>query len=202
MNLIFVGPQGSGKGTQAKIIADKLGLCHISTGDLLRNATGDFRKEIDSYVTKGALVPDELIIDLLEEKFHSKECKRGYILDGFPRNLKQAEYLDKITQIHHVVEINISDSEAIKRLGGRLNCKNCGAVFNVTSNPPKKKGSCDSCGGELYTRDDDKEEAIKKRLQIYHADTKPILKRYSTIKINGEQGITKVTSDILAEISS
>lgn len=200
MNLIFVGPQGSGKGTQAKIISDKLGLCHISTGDLLRNAVGELRKEIETYSTKGLLVPDELITKLLENKIHSKECKKGFILDGFPRNSKQAEYLDSITRIDHVVEIQISDEESVRRLGGRLSCK-CGEVFNLTSNPPEKEGICNKCKNKLYTREDDQEDAIKKRLEIYHSETKPILQKYASIRINGEQPIIKVTQDILAELS-
>lgn len=191
MNLIFVGPQGSGKGTQAKIISEKLNLDHISTGDLLRNIEGDIKKKVDKYVNKGLLIPDDLMLEILK-----KQLSENFILDGFPRNLKQAEMLSSIIDIDKVVEIFISDKEAIKRLSGRRTCKKCGAIYNIYTNPPKKD-VCDKCGGELIKRKDDNEEAIKKRLEIYHSETEPILEKYPVLKINGEQEIEKVTKDIL-----
>jgi adenylate kinase len=201
MNLIFIGPQGSGKGTQAKIISEKLNLCHISTGDLLRNVNGVLKEKIDSYINKGNLVPDELMIKILQSKFNSDECKNGYILDGFPRNIKQAEYLDSIAEIDRVIEISISDSESVKRIVNRQNCKNCGNVYNLITNPPKKKGRCDKCGNKLYSRVDDTEEALGKRLKGYHRNTELILNHYDSAKVNGEQSIEKVTKDILMELS-
>jgi len=202
MKLLFVGPQGSGKGTQAKGIAEKLGICHISTGDLLRDVEGELKTEVDSYILKGSLVPDELMIKVLQVKFDSEECKNGYILDGFPRNKEQVKHLDKIMKIDKVFLIDISDEVAIKRVSSRLNCRKCGAVFNSITNHPKIPGECDSCKGELYIREDDKPEAIRKRLEIYHKETEPVLKKYKRrlIRINGEQEIDIVTNDILKEL--
>lgn len=201
MNLIFVGPQGSGKGTQAKIIAEKLKIAHISTGDLLRSLSGKLKEEADSYMFQGKLVPDEFIMKILKERLQQKDCQHGFILDGFPRNIKQAHALDSITKIDKVIEIHISDKEAIKRVSSRISCKNCGSVFNELTNPPKKQGICDKCHSPIIKRADDSEEALKKRLETYHNDTKPILAHYKSIKINGEQEISKVTDDILKVIS-
>jgi adenylate kinase len=201
MKLIFVGKQASGKGTQGKVIAQKLNLEHISTGDLLRNAGSKLKNEIHSYIDKGNLVPNELIIKLLKEKL--KTIDKGFILDGFPRNLDQAKELDKEIQIDKVIEIFISDQEAKTRLTSRLNCPDCGAVFNKITNPPKKENTCDICNAQLFSRtDDSEEEAIDKRLQTYQEQTKPILEHYKNnlIKINGEQPIEKVTQDILEYI--
>jgi adenylate kinase len=201
MKLIFVGPQGSGKGTQAKIIADKKNICHISTGDLLRNAQGELKKQIDNLMQKGELVSDKIVIKLLKEKLNSNDCENGFILDGFPRNLTQAKELDKITNIDKVIEISISDNEAVDRIANRISCSSCGTVFNLKTNPPKQKMICDNCKQQLKQRADDKEEAIKKRLKVYHEETEPILQHYESIKINGEQSIEKVTEDILGLLS-
>ena len=199
MKLIFMGPQGSGKGTQAKIISKELGICHISTGDLLRDAKGDLKEKVDVFVNKGNLVPDKLMLEVLNERMEKLDCKKGFILDGFPRNLKQADMLDTIIDIDKVVLINISDKKAIERLGGRLNCKKCGAVFNINTSIPKQEGKCDYCGDELYIRDDDKPEAIKKRLEIYHNNTEPILEKYKDklIEVDGAQEIEIVRQGIL-----
>lgn len=198
MKIIFVGAQASGKGTQAKIISEKLHVPHISTGDLFRNAQGEIRKELDTYMTAGKLVPDTLVIKMLKERMSQQDAQAGFILDGFPRNLQQAKELDSITQIDKVVEISIPDEEAIKRLSGRISCKNCKEGYNIFTEPkPKVAGKCDKCGGELIQRADDKEDAIKKRLEIYHNETEPILQHYKSIKINGVQSIDNVTKDIL-----
>lgn len=195
MNLIFVGPQASGKGTQGKIVAEKLGLCHISMGDLLRNVEDENIKQI---LASGKLVPVELTIKLLNERISKDDFKKGFILDGFPRSLEQAKELDKITRIDQVVEISISDEEAVRRLSGRLTCSKCGAIFNEITNPrPKISGICDKCNGKLYKRADDNESAIRKRLEIYHKETEPILKHYPSVRINGEQSIEKVSEDVL-----
>lgn len=196
MNIIFFGPQGSGKGTQAKIIAKELQLAHISTGDLVRSTKGELKKEIDSYINKGNLVPDELMIRILKERLSHEDCKNGFILDGFPRNLVQARELDKITKIDKTFEISIPDDESIKRLSARLSCKNCGSVFNTITNPPKQKDKCDSCQSELFQREDDKPKAIEKRLEIYKEQTSKLLKHYNSIKINGLQSIELVKKDI------
>lgn len=197
MNLIFIGPQGSGKGTQAKLIADKFGFAHISTGDLLRNLSGELKKEADVYMNSGKLVPDEFIIKILKERLEKADCVSGAILDGFPRNMNQAVELDKIIKITSAINIEISDEEAIKRISGRFSCSKCGEGYNIYTEPkPKNKGICDKCSGELIQRKDDNPEAVKKRLEIYHLETSVILKHYNTIKINGEQDIELVNKDI------
>jgi len=200
MKIIFIGPQGSGKGTQAKIISKKLNLQHISTGDLLREVQGELKQEVDNYMQSGKLVPDELIIKILKQRISQEDCKQGFILDGFPRNIQQAQELDKITQIDKIIEISISDKEAVKRITTRLNCKNCGTTFNTDTNPPIQENTCNSCNKELYQRPDDNEEAVKARLEIYHKETEPILQHYPSIKINGEQKIESVTQDILEKL--
>lgn len=198
MKLVFIGPQGSGKGTQAKIIAEKLGLVHISTGDLLRGATGELKEKIDEYMLKGELIPDELMIRILNKRISEPDCEKGFILDGFPRNLKQAEELEKEINVDKYVEIAIGDEEAVKRVSGRWNCKDCNIAYNVVTAPkPKVEGKCDKCGNELFQRADDKEGAIRKRLEVYHSETEPILEKYDIIRINGEQDIEKVSEDIL-----
>ncbi|MEM4230407.1 MAG: nucleoside monophosphate kinase [Candidatus Pacearchaeota archaeon] len=200
MKLIFLGPQGCGKGTQAEIISKKLRICYIGAGELLRKAKGKQKKIIESFTLKGQLVPTEIVFNLIKEKLERKECKKGFILDGFPRNINQAKELDKITKIDKIIEIWISDEEAVRRLSSRLNCKKCGSIFNLITNPPKKKNICDKCGGKLYIREDDKPKAIKKRLKIYHKETEPLLKHYNSVRVNGEQPIPKVTEDILSEL--
>jgi adenylate kinase len=201
MRLIFVGPQGCGKGTQAKMIAEKKGICHISTGDLLRAVEGDLKEEVEAYTNEGNLVPDELIVRILKERISQEDCRGGLILDGFPRNLNQVEELRKITDIDKVVEISISDEESVRRISGRRGCKNCGAIYNVNSSPvPEVKGVCDKCGGELFQRADDNEEALRERLKIYHEETEPILEKYDFVRIDGEQDIEKVTEDIMKEL--
>lgn len=202
MRLLFVGPQGSGKGTQSKIISEKLGIPHISTGDLVRGARGELKKKVDSYINKGNLVPDKLMLEILKKRFSKKDCKRGFILDGFPRNIKQAKALDKIVDIDEVIEIDISDKESIKRIEGRRMCKKCGRIYNVNTKPkPKKEGICDFDGSELYQRKDDNKEALKKRLEIYHKETKGILEHYNSVRVNGKMSIDRVTKKILKIIS-
>ena len=198
MNLLFVGIQGSGKGTMAKIMSSKFGLCHISTGDLLRSAEGELKSEIDECMHSGKLVPDELMLKVLKNKLERPECSGGIILDGFPRNLKQAEELDKMMKVDNVINIELSDETAIKRMKGRWSCKKCGIPYNVVTEPrPKQEGICDVCGLELYQRKDDvDDEAIKIRLETYKQETMPILKHYNSIKINGEQCIEKEAEDI------
>ncbi len=197
MNIVFIGVQGSGKGTQAKIIAEKLGIVHISTGDLLRSAQGNLKKEVDNYVNVGRLIPDDLMLKILNERLQKSDAQKGFILDGFPRNIEQAKALDKIIKISNAFDIHISDEEALKRLSGRVTCEKCKAGYNLYTAPkPKNPAICDICQGKLIQRADDNPEAIKKRIEIYHKDTEPIIKFYNTIKVNGEQSIEKVTQDI------
>ncbi|MCF7910051.1 nucleoside monophosphate kinase [Candidatus Pacearchaeota archaeon] len=199
MKLVFIGPPASGKGTQAKIISEKLGLAHISTGDLLRNVSDlELKSKIDFYLKKGELVPDEIILNILKKRLLQKDSQKGFILDGFPRTLKQAELLNKEVEVDKFIGIKLSDEEVIKRLASRLTCKKCGAVYNSITNPPKQKGVCDICGSsDLVVREDDKEDSIIERLKIYHKNTEPILKKFHAIIVNGEQEIEKVTEDIL-----
>jgi adenylate kinase len=197
MKLVFLGVQGSGKGTQAKILSTHLKIPHISTGDLLRGSSGELKKLAESYSMQGKLVPTDIVIKLIKERIEKEDCKKGFILDGFPRTIEQAQELSKITNIDNAFNIEISDTEAIDRLSGRFNCNKCGAIYNVNTSPkPKVNGICDKCGSELHQRVDDTPDAIKKRLEIYHQETKPILKFYNTVKVNGEQSIEQVSSDI------
>jgi len=203
MRLVFIGPQGSGKGTQAQIVSEVLNVPHISTGDLLRNAEGELKKQIDSYINQGQLIPDELMIKILKERISNKDCKKGFILDGFPRNLNQADELEKGIEIDKYFEIFITDEEAVKRLSGRWNCRNCNIAYNAVTFPkPKVPGKCDKCNSDLYQREDDKEDAIRKRLEIYHNETEPILEKYDIIRINGKQKIEKVTHDIIEQLDN
>ena len=178
MKIIFIGPQGSGKGTQAKILSEKLNIPHISTGDLFRALDGELKQEVDTIINQGNLVPDELTIKILKERLEKPDAQQGFILDGFPRNLNQAKLLETITQTDKIIEITLHDEEAIKRISGRINCKECGAIFNKFTNPPKQENTCDNCQGELTQRADDTEEAVKKRLTTYHNKTEPILDYY------------------------
>ena len=198
--LIFVGPQGCGKGTQAKIVAKELGVCHISTGDLLRGVDGELKAEVGSYMEKGVLVPDELIVRILKKRIAEEDCENGFILDGFPRNLNQAGELDKVVEIDRVVEIDISDDDAVKRISGRVSCPECGEGYNNFTEPkPLVEGKCDKCGSGLVRRDDDSEEAVRKRLKIYHAETEPILKEYGleVIRVDGMQSVEKIYGKIV-----
>jgi adenylate kinase len=199
MKIIFIGPQGSGKGTQAKILSKDLNILHISTGDLLRGAEGDLKQELNDYMNQGKLVPDELIVKILKKRINQPDAQNGFILDGFPRNISQNQLLEGITEIDKVLEITLSDEEAIKRISGRISCKECGEGYNTLTAPkPQQENKCDKCQGELTKRTDDTEEAVKKRLEIYHTETEPILEEYKedAIKVNGEQTIEKIAQDI------
>jgi len=199
MNYLFIGVQGSGKGTQAKIISKSLNIPHISTGDLLRATTGELRAEIDSYITKGNLIPNELMLRILKERISQEDCQNGFLLDGYPRNIQQAKDLDAAgIKIDNAFNIEISDAEALRRIKGRWSCKKCEAGYNyVTAPKPKQEGICDVCGGPLSQRaDDSSDDAINQRLKTYHDEIGPVIKFYNTTKINGEQSIEKVNQDI------
>ncbi|MFH2011804.1 MAG: adenylate kinase [Pseudomonadota bacterium] len=186
MNLILVGPPGSGKGTQAKMLVEKYNIPQISTGDILREAVKEgspLGKEAKSCMDKGALVPNEVVIGIIEERIKKPDCKGGFILDGFPRTVAQAEalgaILDKMElKIEHLINIEIDDAELLKRLTGRRTCRKCGQGYHIVFDPPKEKGFCDKCKGELYQRDDDKEDTIKSRLKVYHNQTAPVVEFY------------------------
>jgi len=202
---IFAGVQASGKGTQGEIVSQKLNLAHISTGELLREASGALREEIDSYdVAKGNFVPDDLILKVLEKRMRSKDCNNGIILDGYPRNIAQAKTLDSKLDVSKVFEIQISEEEAFYRLSGRYLCQDCKKIYNINTGPlPKIYGFCDYCDGKLTQRQDDStKEAIQKRINDYNEKTKKIIEHYKdkVSIINGEQTIKKVTKDILNKL--
>lgn len=207
MNIILLGPPGSGKGTQAKMIADKYKVKHISTGDILReNVRGGttLGKEAKKFMDAGQLVPDQVLINIIKDRLAKPDVKSGWMLDGYPRTTPQAEALEKILpslgqKMSVVLNVDVPDKELIGRLSGRRMCK-CGASYHIQFNPPKKEGICDTCGGELYHRDDDKAEAIMKRLDAYHKQTQPLIDYYSKkgviANINGTGDIKAIFGEI------
>ncbi len=210
MNIIMLGPPGAGKGTQAQMLAEKYGIPQISTGDILRAAVAEgteLGKKAKEYMDKGQLVPDEVVIGIVKERLSKPDCEKGFILDGFPRTVAQAEALDGILKemgkkIDYVINIVVPDEEILKRLTGRRTCKVCGAMYHIIYNPPKVEGKCDKCGGDLYQRDDDKEETIKNRLSVYHSQTAPLIDYYRKkgvlIDIDGAKDIKTIFQDICA----
>ncbi|MBW2967812.1 adenylate kinase [Candidatus Woesearchaeota archaeon] len=180
-NMIFIGAQGAGKGTCASLLKDELGIPHISTGDMFRAAIKNQTPvglEAKGYIDKGELVPDEVTVKLVKERISQPDAKDGFILDGFPRNLAQAEALDAITTITDVVYLEVTDDTVVERISSRIQCRKCGEVYNKLFNKPEVEGKCGKCGGELYTREDDQPEAIKKRLAIFHGQTAPLFEFY------------------------
>ena len=208
--LIFFGPPGSGKGTQAEMISKKFKLPTISTGELLRQEIKDRTKtgkEVEKIISKGKYAPERIIKEIILKRIKNKDVKAGYILDGYPRNKKQLNFILKNFKLDDVkvlaILVDVSDREVKSRLGGRRVC-GCGATYHIKFNPPKKKGICDLCDSKLYIRDDDKPSVIASRLKIYHKEVAPILdywnKNDKLIKINGEQSIEKVQKDIIKEL--
>ena len=200
------GPQGSGKGTQAKILMKKLNLPHISTGDLFRAAIESrtaLGAQVEKIINGGRLVSDEITFNLLKERIGRADCAAGFILDGYPRTVKQAELLDQSVQVSQVIFIEISDEEAVKRLTNRRQCPRCGAIFNLYTSPkPAEDELCDYCRVKLIQRADDTEKAVRERLQRYHAEAEPLIRYYrdKVVKINGEQTIEQVAADIIKNI--
>jgi adenylate kinase len=210
--IIFLGAPGSGKGTQAAYVAQKLNLVHIATGDLFRQAveqgTG-LGTKVKSYMEKGVLVPDQITIQVVLERISAPDCEPGVVLDGYPRNLKQAEALDralvqKAKAIDKVVYIRVPKEELIKRLGGRWICRNCQTPYHAIDSPPKVWGRCDKCGGELYQRPDDTVEVVKKRLEVYFAQTAPLIDYYNQagklVEVDGEGDVTEVGNRIIVAL--
>ena len=187
MNLILLGPPGAGKGTQAKRMVETYGIPQISTGDMLREAVKNQTQlglEAKKFMDSGQLVPDEVVIGLVKERLGRDDCAQGFMLDGFPRTVPQAEELDKVLagmdkNLDHVISIEVPNEELMGRLTGRRTCKQCGAGFHVIFDPPKQEGVCDKCGGELYQRDDDNEATVSNRLKVYESQTKPLIDYYS-----------------------
>lgn len=193
MKIIMLGAPGAGKGTQAKKIAAKYNIPHISTGDIFRanikNGT-ELGKKAKTYMDQGLLVPDDLVVDLVVDRVGQDDCERGYVLDGFPRTIPQAEALTKALadmgqKVDYAIDVDVPDENIVRRMSGRRACVGCGATYHVVYAPTKKEGICDTCGGELILRDDDKPETVRKRLNVYHEQTQPLIDYYT------EAGILK-----------
>ena len=212
MYIILLGAPGAGKGTQAVMLAEKMKLVQVASGDLFRKALQgqtELGKKAKVYMDKGQLVPDEITIQMVLERLSAPDVKGGAILDGFPRNIEQAKALDKALKakskaIDKVINIKVSEEEVLKRLSGRWICRNCQAPYHEVDNPPKVKGKCDRCGGELYQRADDKPETIKKRLQVYLKETSPLIEYYKKagklVEVVSEGGPASVNKKIMAAL--
>ncbi|MCK5460261.1 adenylate kinase [Candidatus Parcubacteria bacterium] len=203
MNILIFGAQGSGKGTQADLLSKKLKIPHITVGDIFRliiKKENKLGKILASYLNKGKLAPNEITNRIIAERLKKPDVARGFILDGYPRNKVQANFLDKILAIDKVIEIKVSDKEAVKRIKNRRMCY-CGRTYHLKYNPPKKDGICDECGKKLYQRDDDKPKEIKERLRIYHKETEPIITDYKKRGIveivEGERPIQEIHLNIM-----
>lgn len=212
LHVILLGAPGAGKGTQAVVMSQRLGLVHIASGDLFRQEqeTGSELGNIaKSYMEKGLLVPDEVTVRMILGRIAAPDCAKGFILDGFPRTLEQAKALDQALategkSIDEVLYIKVSTGELLRRLSGRWICRNCQAPYNVVELPPKESGKCDYCGGELYQRADDSEDTARKRLEVYFAQTMPVIEYYNgtgkLVEVDGEQGIAVVTQELVTSI--
>ena len=212
MYIILLGAPGAGKGTQAVMLAEKLNLVQIASGDLFRQALRDeteLGKKAKAFMDKGQLVPNEITIQMVLDRLAAPDCKNGALLDGFPRNIGQAEALDRAMEkqskaIDKVVYIKVSEGELLKRLSGRWICRDCQAPYHEVDSPPKVKGKCDRCGGELYQRDDDNAETVKNRLKVYFAETSPLIEYYRSadklLEVNGEGSASDVNGRIMAAL--
>lgn len=208
MKLVLLGAPGAGKGTQAVILAEKLKIPHISTGDIFRSNIKEgtpLGKLAKQYIDSGALVPDEVTIDIVKDRLQKPDCKNGFILDGFPRTIAQAQNLDDMlasmgTKLDHVIDIEVEDEVIIRRLSGRRVCPDCGASYHVISNAPKKDGICDSCGAKLIQREDDREQTVINRLKTYHSQTEPLIGYYRgkglLIEVQGKGLIADTTTEV------
>lgn len=208
MKIIMLGAPGAGKGTQAKMIAAKYNIPHISTGDIFRanikNGT-ELGAKAKEYMDKGLLVPDELVVDLVIDRFKEPDCKNGYVLDGFPRTIPQAEALDKALtaigeSVDYAINVEVPDENIINRMGGRRACVGCGATYHIVYSPTKVEGKCDTCGGDLIIRDDDKPETVKNRLSVYHEQTQPLIDYYTNKGIIAEVDGTVDMKDVFDAI--
>lgn len=210
MKVVMLGAPGAGKGTQAKMIASKYNVPHISTGDIFRaniKEGTELGKKAKSYMDQGLLVPDELVVDLVVDRLQQEDCSNGYVLDGFPRTIPQAEALDAAlsklgTKLDSALDIDVADEFIVNRMGGRRACLTCGATYHVVNIPPKTEGICDTCGGELVLRDDDKPETVVKRLSVYHEQTQPLIDYYKNsgilVTLDGTQDMNDVFTSICA----
>ena len=214
MNVVLLGAPGAGKGTQASVLTEEFGVVHVASGDLFRRALGE-KTELGmlakSYMDKGELVPDEVTINMVLERIVEPDCAGGVLFDGFPRTLSQAEALDKrllseSRTIDSVVYIEVPEEELVKRLSGRWICRACQTPYHAVSSPPKTHGVCDKCGGELYQRDDDKEETVRERLKVFLSQTLPIVDYYDgqakLVRVDGNRDIADVSVDIMAKVKA
>ena len=208
MKIIMLGAPGAGKGTQAKMISDKYGIPHISTGDIFRanikNGT-ELGKKAKTYMDQGLLVPDELVVDLVVDRVAQDDCAKGYVLDGFPRTIPQAEALDAAlakmgTKVGYAINVEVPDENIVTRMSGRRACVSCGATYHIVHIPPKTEGICDRCGAQLILRDDDKPETVKKRLAVYHEQTQPLIDYYTKQNVLVEVDGTKDMEEVFAAI--
>jgi len=212
VKLLIMGPPGAGKGTQAEVLVKELQITHVSTGDMFRAAIKEgteMGKKAKEYMDKGELVPDSVVVGMVKDRISQPDCARGFLLDGFPRTVAQAEALDETfkemgIKADGVINIDVPRERLMARLTGRRICRSCGASYHIIFNKPEVEGKCNSCGGELYQRSDDNEVAVGNRLDIYEAQTQPLIDYYSKQgllkNINGDQDIKKVLADILASI--
>ena len=208
MKIIMLGAPGAGKGTQAKMIAAKYSIPHISTGDIFRaniKEGTELGKKAKEYMDNGQLVPDELTVKILLDRVAKDDCKNGYVLDGFPRTIPQAEVLDTEVEklgekIDYAIDVEVPDENIVKRMGGRRACVKCGATYHIEHVPPKMEGICDTCGAELILRDDDKPETVKERLNVYHKQTQPLIDFYNKKGIMKSVCGTKDVDDVFADI--
>ncbi len=213
MNLILLGPPGAGKGTQAALLSQRLGIPHVASGDLFREAMErgtELGGKAQSYLERGVLVPDEVTNAMLEERLKEPDCAQGVILDGFPRTIEQAQALEGILtergkRVDRVLVIQVSEGALIERLSGRRTCRRCQANYHLFFNPPQEEGVCDKCGGDLYQRSDDREETVRRRFRVYSEETAPLIDYYRCqgllTEIDGEQGIESVQEKILTALS-
>ena len=210
MRIIIMGPPGGGKGTQAEILSERLSVPHISTGAIIREAIRNRTAlgiATEEYIAKGQLVPDELVIPMTVERLNEKDCENGYILDGFPRTLAQAEAMkEKDIKLDYALNLVVDDEVIIKRLGGRRECKKCAAPYHIEFNPPQNEGICDKCGGSLMQRPDDNPETIKERLSVYHKQTEPLIEFYKNlgnlVNVKGRDKIEDTTAAVLQSLGA
>lgn len=213
MHIVLLGAPGSGKGTQAAIVSQQLGLAHIASGDLFREAAAsgsELGLLAKSYMERGLLVPDEVTIGMILKRIAALDSSQGVMLDGFPRTLEQARALDRALEergqaVDKAIFIKVSREELLRRLSGRWLCRNCQTPYNIPSSPPRQPGRCDRCGGELYQRPDDREETVKKRLEVYFAETAPLIDYYrkagKLVEIKGDQAVEEVAGELTAVLA-
>lgn len=212
MKIVMLGAPGAGKGTQAQMMAEKFGLPHISTGDIFRanikNGT-ELGKKAKAFMDAGKLVPDELTVEILLDRVKADDCAKGYILDGFPRTIPQAEVLSDTLaktgeKIDYAINVDVPDANIVKRMSGRRSCPKCGASYHIEFIPPKKEGVCDNCGSELIQRADDNPETVQNRLTVYHEQTQPLIEYYGAknalVSVDGTKPMDEVFADILKVI--